>query len=345
MAKDLFPEIEDGNPDNGSRGSSRRFLLLALLLLVMVFGYLYFFTGLIKSREEAVKAPSGPSNQIRHPLPPRPDLEGERPAATGKTGEQQPAQANAKKSLPPPKTAPETKPAAVTTQQAPVKIVKGEEKLVHTEQAKASPIPMPSAGRQRKTELNRVAKTTTESKKAPEPNRTARQQAKHVERQGAFTLLIGEFALDRDMKSCRTRLKKLGITPIQGMKVEKLENMHRLFLMDFDTHYAAEIQLKKLRKVSASAFILGQNRHYALYAGSFLHQKGAILEQKRLAEKRIKLDMQTAKVKIPYNRMTAGSYASSADAQKVASRLRKQGIIAKVIKTVKITPHHMNPKA
>lgn len=341
MAKDLFPEIEDSNPANGTRGSSQRFFLLVLLFLVMVFGYLYFFTGLIKPREEAAKAPPGPTTQIRHPLPPRTDLGDEKPAATAEPVGQHPAKAKAEQSAPS-TTASQAKPVAVTPQSAPAKVEKEEKKPLHKEQANTFPAVAPAVGLQQKAGPKRVAAATTAGKKAPEPSLAARRKPTSAEKQGAFTLLIGEFALDRDFKACLTKLKKLGITPIQGKNIEKVEIMHRLFLADFDTHHAAEMELQKLRKVTSSAFILEQNRRYALYAGSFLYQRGAALEQKRLAGKGIKLSLQTAKVKLPINRVTTGSFTSSAAAHKEADRLGKQGIIAKVIKTGKgnYAPRH-----
>jgi hypothetical protein len=217
--------------------------------------------------------------------------------------------------------------------------MKAEEKPLRTERAKTISAPASIAGGQQKV-LKRVAAATSSGNEAP----AVHQKPKHAEGQGSFTLLVGEFALDRDMKACRIKLKKLGITTIQGKKIEKVEIMHRLFLADFDTHHAAEMECQKMRKVTASAFILEQNRRYALYAGSYLHQRGAAMEQKRLASNGFKLSMQTAKVKIPINRMTAGSFTCSADAQKEASRLVKQGIIVKVIKTGKVNSPRLSSK-
>jgi hypothetical protein len=354
MAKDFFPEIEEDKPANGTRGSSQQILLFVLLFLVLVFGYLYFFTNLIRQREEVAKAPPGQTAQIRQPLPPRPDQGGGKPAATAKTEEKQPEQAKTEKPASPPAlpqakpappqakpappqakpAPPQAKPVAVPAQPAPAKAVKTEEKPLHKEQAKASPAPALPTAPQQKGGTKPVAAVTSAPKKAPAPA-AARQTAKPAVEQGTFTLLAGEFAVDREMKRTRAKLKKLGVTPIHGMKVEKLQIMHRLFLADFDSHYAADMELQKLQKVSSSTFILEQNGRYAVYAGSYLHKKGAAAEQKRLAGKGFKLGIKTTKVMIPVNRVTAGSFSSSEDARNEASRLEKQGIIARVIKTGK----------
>lgn len=354
MAKDLFPEIEEDKPANGSRGSSQWFLPLVLLFLVLVFGYLYFFTSLIKPREEVAKAPPGQTVQIRQPLPPRPDQGDEKPVTAAKPVEKQPEQAKTEKpaSPPPPpqakpasvqatatnvqaKPAPlQVKPAAVTPQPAPAKPLKAEVKPIHKEQAKASPAPALPAAPQQKGATKPVVAATAAAKKALQPA-SARKAAKPVAEQGAYTLLAGEFAVYQEMKSTRAKLKKLGVTPVHGKTVEKLQIMHRLFLADFDSHYAADMVMQKLEKVTSSAFILEENGRYAIYAGSYLHERGAVAEQKRLAGKGFKLSLKTAKVMIQVNRVTAGSFSSSADALKEAGRLEKQGIIARVIKAGK----------
>ena len=323
----------------------QQILLVVLLFLILVFGYLYFFTNLIRQREDVAKAPPAQPTQIRHPLPPRPDNGGEKPAATEQPEEKQPVQAKTEKPATPPlppqakpmppqaKPMPsQAKPAAVPPQPAPAKAIKAGEKPVHKEQAKASPAPVPPAAPQQKTGTKPV--TTSAAKKAPE-RASAPQVAKPVEAQGAFTLLAGEFAVDREMKMTRAKLKKLGVKPVHGKKVEKLQTMHRLFLADYDSHYAADMELQKLEKATSSAFILEQNGRYAVYAGSYLHRMGAAEEQKRLAGKGFNLSIKTAKVMISVNRVTAGSFSSSDDARKEADRLRKQGIKARVIKTGK----------
>lgn len=341
MAKDVFPEIEEDRPANGARGSSQQILLVVLLLLVLVFGYLYFFTNLIRQREEVAKAPPAQSAQIRQPLPPRPNQGVEKPVTAAKPEEKQPEQAKTEKPVSPPPTPPQAKPAppqakpvAAPPQPAPVKAAKTEVKPLHKEQAKTSPAPAQPAATRHKAGAKPVTAATATAKKAPVPV-AARQAAKPAVKQGAFALLVGEFAVDREMKSTRAKLKKLGVTPVHERKIEKLQTMHRLFLADFDSHYAADVELQKLEKATSSAFILEQNGRFAVYAGSYLHKKGAAVEQKRLAGKGFKLGIKTAKVMMPVKRVTAGSFSSSADAGNEASRLKKHGIIARVIKTGK----------
>jgi hypothetical protein len=50
---------------------SRRLLVLLLLLVMAILGYLYFFTSLLKPREEAAKPEASQTMQVKKPLPPR----------------------------------------------------------------------------------------------------------------------------------------------------------------------------------------------------------------------------------------------------------------------------------
>ncbi|TWJ17062.1 SPOR domain-containing protein [Geobacter argillaceus] len=65
--------------EKGAGGRNQKPLLLVLLVLVAVFAYLYFFTGLIKPRQEEQPAPP-PVAEVKKPLPPRPDGERGQPA-------------------------------------------------------------------------------------------------------------------------------------------------------------------------------------------------------------------------------------------------------------------------
>jgi cell division protein FtsN len=328
MADNFSAETDEGKTDKGARGGNQRLLLLALLLLVAAFGYLYFFTGLIKPREEAPKAPPAPTAQVKQPLPPRPEQGGEKVAAKAAPVQPQPAPAKAEKPAPPaaptpakPPVAASANPAAAPAQPAPAKTAKPAEKSA--EKPAAAPV---AAG-----------------KKAPEPAAPAPKAAAAAtpkaaaaaEKQDRFRLFIGELAAERDVRKVRAKLKKLGIAPVSEKKLNKPELMHRLFLAEFDNHYAADMELQKLLPYTANGFILEEKGQYAVYAGSYLHEKGAAAERDRLSGKGVKLDVKLAKVSIPVTRVTAGEFPGREDAQKAADRLKKQGISAQVIKAAK----------
>ncbi len=369
MARDRSREpVADGEYVR-EKGNSRQILLLVLLVLVALFGYLYFFTGVIRPREAEVKTAPLQSAQVRQPIPPRPSQEGEKqPAAKPEAKEAaqtgavssppQPAATEAKPAPPQPKpvAAPEVKPAA-PPQPAKSKVERAAAPPLHKAPAKVAKAETPSVqkapargvkaeakpARQQKAEAKPAA--AKNAKKTPEAGKATHQPAKPAKtvtgahpatppaaREGAYTLLVGDFAIDREFKNSRAKLAKLGVTPVHGMKTEKLEAMHRLFLAEFESHDAAQTEAKKLLKLAPSTFVLEEKGKYAVYAGSYLHEGGALQEQKRLAARGVKLSMKTAKVMIPATRVLAGSFPTSGDAQKAAARLRKKGIEAKVVK-------------
>jgi cell division septation protein DedD len=102
------PNIKYHSPWSGERGSSRRILLLLLVLLLAVFGYLYLFTGLIRTPEEPPKPPAAPASQNKQLLPARPGVKDEKPLAPVSAEAKKPLDSQAK---PVPAPAPPVKPA------------------------------------------------------------------------------------------------------------------------------------------------------------------------------------------------------------------------------------------
>jgi hypothetical protein len=313
MSKDFFPEIGEGKPTNGAKGSSQQLLLIVLLVLAALFGYLYFFTGLIKPREQVPTTAPVRTIPVKKPFPPRPDQGVEKQAPAAKPEERQPARAMTEKPAP----LPAPTQAAAPAQQPSARTEKTEVKPVRMEQAKTAPAPAPSAKHGQEV--------------GTKPAVTARQTVK----QGAYTLAVGEFATERELQKARAKLGKLGIAQVDTQKIKKTEIMHRLFLAEFDNHKSADTELRKLQQLTSSAFILEGNGRYAVYGGSYLYERGAVAEQKRLAGKGVKLSMKTANVIIQISKLTAGSFPSDVDARKEAHRLEKQGIVAQVIKVGK----------
>ena len=60
------------SPLGNETGSATRMLLLVLLLLVAIAGYLFYFTDLIRPRQEGAKPAAPVSGPIKQPIPPRP---------------------------------------------------------------------------------------------------------------------------------------------------------------------------------------------------------------------------------------------------------------------------------
>jgi cell division protein FtsN len=366
MPNDFFQDVD---ATGGTKGSIRQGILIVLLLLTAVLGYLYFFTGLIKPREQITAVPPSRVAPIKQPLPPRLD-QGAMEQPTAATPEdRQPAPATAEKTATPP-ASPEAKPAvapalkpavapapkpavapapkpavapapkpavapAPKPAQAPVqaksaKGIKAEEKPAAKMQAKAPAAPaLPSAKAQKDIKTKPAAVAAGKVGKKVKPAVAGKETAT----EGRYLLLAGEFASERETEKSRLKLEKQGLSDVRVRKIKKDATMHRLFLADFDSYEAAAAELSKLQPQTGSAFILNEKGRYALYAGSYLQEKGAAAEQKRLAGKGVKLTLKTVMVSLPISEVTAGSYPAGEDARKEANRLKKKGIVVRVIKS------------
>lgn len=168
-------------PEN--KGGNTRVLLLVLLLLVAVFGYLYYFTGFIKPREEAkAPAPVQPA-QVKQPIPPRPEAQpaGEgakdaakiEPAAAPKTEPAKPEAGKAEAQKEPvPKAAPSND-AAKKPEPAPAKAAKpAPAPQAVAKAAPAKPAPAPAADKA-KAEAAKKAEPTAK----PTANKGAKPEA------------------------------------------------------------------------------------------------------------------------------------------------------------------------
>jgi hypothetical protein len=361
MPKDFFQEIDDAGGSGGTKGSIRQIILLVLLVLTAGLGYLYFFTGLIKPREQITGASPDKFAPQRQPLPPRPDQGAMEQPPEANPEDMQPAPAIAEKTAPPqaspqakpalspppkevaattpmpaasptpkPAVAPAPKPAPPTVQAKSAKGVKTEKKPAAKIHARVPAAPTPTAAKARKEERAKpVAVAAGKVAKIVKPSADKKRTAI----KGTYTLLAGEFASERETEKARLKLEKQGISNVSVRKSKKAETMHRLFLADFANREAADAELRKLQPQTGSAFILNENGRHALYAGSYLHERGASREQKRLARKGVKLTLKTVKVSLPVSEVTAGSFAGSEEANKEAIRLKRKGIVVKVIKT------------
>jgi hypothetical protein len=316
-------------------------VLFVLLGVVAVAGYLYFFTGLIKPREQAAKEPAIQSAQVKKPMPPRVETPSEKAATAAKPEETKPAAAKEEKSAAgdPVQSKPvpvqKLKPAEVPAKTETVKTTKAEAPAGAKAPGKA--VPPAAAKVQGKDEEKPAAIARTAAKKPAVEAGTVRQEAKPAKKTaaGVYTLKIGEYVVDKEAQAIEAKLKKLGLTPVERHKISKLEPMHRLFYAEFGDHDTALAELQKLQKTVPDAFFVQENDKFVIYAGSYYREGKAAVEQDRLYDKGVRLIMKTAEVSVPVIMLTAGSYPDKNDAQKGVARLKKTGIVATIIKTGK----------
>lgn len=356
MSNDFTPDADDQMPE---KKTSQQLLILLLLLLVGLFAYLYFFTGLIKPRQEQPQPQPVAEAPVKTPLPPRAGQPGAQPATPGtqvavKAGEPQPAaplvpQAQPVKPATPAKEAPAAKPATAAKAPAATKAATAPtaKPAAPAAQAKAAKPAAPSAqakGKQPAAATAKEAKPATVAGKAPAAKASAEAKtaakmasgaktaAAKAPGKGAYTLEITGDLLESEMGSVMAKLKQAGISHLVKTKSSKGEPMHRLFLADFADRNEAVEELERLKLAAPDSFMLKENSRYAVYAGSFLREGKAAVAQDRLYEKGVKLLLKSATVPVAVVKVRAGSFADQAGAAKAAKTLKKAGLPAKVVR-------------
>lgn len=341
MFKHVSPENEE-KAAGGERGGSQQFLLVTLLVLVALFGYLYFFTGLLKPREEVAKPPADQSVVVKKPIPPRPvPSSGEKAPLPGTSGENRLSQGKEVKPAAggeSPKAKAAVQPKAASSPAAaksePATVARGTEPSGNKGEAKpasATTVPAKSPAKEEAqpvtTAHSAKSPATKEAKQGKVPQKVAKPVGKGAV--GAYTLLVGDYA-DEEVKKIQAKLTKAAVTPVHKERGKVAEPMHRLYLAEYADHDAAQAELEKLNKLTSDAFILQENGKYVVYAGSYFREGRAAKEQDRLYDRGVKLLLKKAEVKVPITRVTAGRYSSREEALKAALQLKKLGIKAKV---------------
>src|ERR1039457_4630590 len=229
-----LPVNRAGNPLGTERGNTVRILLLAVLLLIALFGYLYFFTDLIRSDKETQTKSEPQTAQVKKPMPPRPGQATAIKPAETKTSESAPA------------AGPEKVTAATKVTQAPAPIAPG-----------APPEAKPPVSSPPKAEPVMPAKVSVASKAAPPPankpttvaaptkasdhavaadkKTPPRKEKKPAEksREGIYTILVGYYPPGKSADFVSVKLGKAGITPVKKEVVSEEEPMNRLFVGEF----------------------------------------------------------------------------------------------------------------
>ena len=336
---------EDGENNSSEKGSSQQILLLVLVLLLAVFGYLYFFTGIIKPRQQA---PAPQPAQVKQPIPARPNEGGGAATVAGSAAtpatQDTGAAVTTKPAVPaiaPSATTSGAKPAATSAAPAASALKPAvapsvpAAKPAPAQVAKpaapapaATPVqPAPQAKTVTAVSANPAQVKATNAKAAGKAPKTAAKPAS-----GAYTLMIGEYVEENSVKSVQAKLKKLGIKPVARTKALRSEPMNRLYLGSFDTHQSADAALDGISKFTKDGFLLQENGRYSVYAGSYFNESKAAVEQDRLYEKGFKLVMKKNKAPVHVVRITAGRYDGKKSAGKDIASLKKQGISSYLVK-------------
>lgn len=282
-----------------SAGRGQLMQILVLLLLVAVFAYIYFFTGLIRPKPEAPKPPETVAQTVKKPMPPRLETPQPAPAAQPEKPAQPAPPAPVKEAKPaPPKAVAKPAPAGKVVEKKPAVAAKPEP---------AKPAAAPKA----------------EAKPHGKPAPVAKAEG------APSTILVGEFVGQKAYETAAARLKKAGLAP-KVAKLEKKATMNRLQVGVYSDEASANAEVQKLQAATKDVFALPENGKYAVYAGSYANEAAAKTEKERLARQGVEVSIRKVSVAMPVYKLTLGGFKSSEAARQEARRLRKLGLPATV---------------
>jgi len=312
--------------------------IILLLILLGAFGYLYFFTPLIRTPEgEEVKKEAPPVSQmVKKPLPQKEGASRDGKPAPAPADEKQPAQKPAQ----PPATAKvdeKKSPPAVPQKPAPPASPKKEEpvaKSVPPAPPKGKPAPVPpnpaAAPAVAKNEPQKVAQGRTAPSPAPAAKKSSPAEAGVVNR-GKFTLSFGEVPEGAVMNDLKKRLAAAGITPVTTRPVTRKVTMHRLLVSEQTDHDTALREVASLRKRKIDAFMGETGERYRVYAGSYLYRDRADEEIKRLASLGVSATIVDGEAEVRLQSVTAGSFGDRESAEKAKKSIALKGAAATVV--------------
>lgn len=325
------PAIKPDKPGNN------KLALLILIVLVAVFGYLYFFTSLIVPHGVPPVAPPAPPPQVKQAMPPRSADVPTAPAGEVKQSTPVPATPGVAAKTPP---APAPAPAAKTPQTpAPAPAAKVPPAPAPAVQKPAPPVPAKaetkSAPSPKKVEQKPAPAAAADKEKKPAETAQKKKSVKAAgpvkKRKELFTLNLGEFSADAQATAAEEKLVQLKIKPVSKRQTQRPRQMNRLFYNAYSEYETYSAELGKLKKLASTAFAIEKDGKYYVYTGSYSSAELAHKEQKRLSASGVKVSLQKVKLPLSLVQISAGEFSARADADRAAANLRRQGLKVMVV--------------
>lgn len=180
----------------------------------------------------------------------------------------------------------------------------------------------PAATAAKAPESSPAATVPTEVKKEVAPAPASKQ---------LFTLSAGAFSSKENQQEVEKKIRRLGYTPKVQTVTGKV-TMTRLLLGIYDDPAAAQARRQELSTLIPNLFSLQEGDKVALYAGSFQNAVQARQYAEKLHQKGILADEETVSVSMSLKKISFGSFASRAEAEKIAKRAMDAGLTAQVAK-------------
>jgi SPOR domain len=352
--------MDDYN-DNAQSGKGRQTLMLLLLLVLLGgFGYLYFFTSIIRPQEPPAETQPAPQAAAKMPLPAR---DGSQPAqmtpgaapVTPPTAGPAPAPVPAAKpqtaSAPAPPAAtpvakkvepkPAPQPAVAPPEKKAAVALKPEEKKVVAPAAKPAaapaakpavaakpPVAAPTVAEEKKP----VAATAAAGKKAVKVKTADSNKATmQGKASGPWTLVVGNYVVEEALVEDIAKVKAAGLNPGITTGQRKATSMNRLYFAEFGDKQAALEAVETMRKLAASPFSIQKGGKHLVFAGSFSMASRAESERQRLAASGMKVTVQKVQATLPSKKLTAGTFTDRKAAEAALKKLKAAGVGAPVL--------------
>jgi hypothetical protein len=288
-------------------------MLVLLLVLLGGFGYLYFFTGLIRPQEQP-PAPQPPPQIVKQPLPVRDAVipGAAKPAVPNVPAVPLPAAPVAPVAKLPQKTA-DAKAAAVPAVKTP-EPVKPAGAVAKAEPKKVLPV---------KAVEKPIAAAREPQLKQAEP---ARKKVAVVKPGGPWTVVVGLYVVEETLASDIAKIKKTGLTPVMTSGPKRAVAMNRLLYGDYPSKQDAQQALEKLQRAGGSGFLVQRGAMHEVYAGSYAVLSGALSEQQRLEAAGVKVTIKKVQVPLASRKLTAGTFTDRKAADGALKKLKVAGI-------------------
>ena len=290
------------------QGKGRQTALLAVLLVLLGgFGYLYFFTGIIRPQVQSAPPVQPAPQVVKQPLPAR---ENTLPPAGSETSGAVPTVTPGVATVVPSVAAPAVKPQPVVPAPKAVQPAK-EQKVQPAAAVKVTP---PAAG-----------------KNVVPAKPVAKQSVLPVKRGGPWTLVVGSYVLEEQLAADIARVKAAGLTPVMTSGQRRITTMHRLKYGQYADSDTAQQAVELLKKQAGGGFSLHKSGIHEVFAGSFAQLGSAQVEQQRLAAAGVNVTIQKSQVAVASRKLTAGTFTDRAAAEAALRKLRQAGFGSSIL--------------
>ena len=144
-----------------------------------------------------------------------------------------------------------------------------------------------------------------------------------------FTLSVGAFLSKENQQEVEKKIRHLGYTP-KVQTVSAMVPMTRLLLGIYDDPAAAQARSQEWSTLIPNLFSLQEGDKVALYAGSFQSVEQARKYADKLYQQGILADEETVSMQMSMKKISFGSFANRAEAEKAAKRAADAGLTAQV---------------